>query len=68
MATYEQITYWINENYGYKPKTCWIAHAKELCGLNPRRAHNRQGERKNPCPPNKLDNFISCFKHFGHNC
>src|SRR5438132_6307968 len=38
MATYEKIQKWIRENYGYTVKSCWIAHVKEMCGLNPRAA------------------------------
>jgi len=31
MATYNQIQEWIKEKYGFTVKTCWIAHAKEIC-------------------------------------
>lgn len=36
MATYREIQEFIKNNYGYSVNTCWIAHAKEICGLNPR--------------------------------
>ena len=66
MATYEQIQLWVKENYGYVPKTCWIAHVKEISGLPVKRAHNRIGEaRKNPCPQNKVDSIQQCFRHYG---
>ncbi len=32
MATYRQIREYVSEQYGYVPKTCWIAHVKELNG------------------------------------
>ena len=33
MATYEEIQDYIKQKYGFTPKTCWIAHVKEICGL-----------------------------------
>ncbi|MCX7794107.1 MAG: hypothetical protein N2257_06870 [Thermodesulfovibrionales bacterium] len=64
MATYKEIQEWVKQQYGYTPKTCWIAHINEICGLNPRRAPNRQGERKNPCPPEKIQYIKKAFEHF----
>ena len=32
-ATYQEIRKWVLQNYGFEPKTCWIAHCKELNGL-----------------------------------
>ena len=34
MATYQQIQKWVRCLYGWTPETCWIAHCKELAGLN----------------------------------
>ncbi len=66
MATYKQIQEWVKGKYNFVPKTCWIAHVKEICRLPVKRAHNRMGEeRKNPCPPNKVDQIQDCFRHFG---
>jgi len=53
------------EKYGFSPKNGWIAHAKEKYGLNVNQAHNRDGERKWPCPENRLVEFEDIFKHFG---
>jgi len=66
MATYRQIQNWIKNKYGFSVKTCWIAHAKEIFGLNPRIAHNRYNpkERKHPCPKQKLQPIREAFKHF----
>ena len=52
MITYKQIQEDVRKRYGRSVKTCWIAHVKELNGLNPRIAPNRYSplERKNPCP------------------
>lgn len=54
MATYKQIQLDIKKRYGKSVKTCWIAHVKELNGLNPRVAPNRISTKKRevPCPEN----------------
>jgi len=33
MATYQQIQDWVRKHYGFTVKTYWIAHVKEMCGL-----------------------------------
>lgn len=66
MATYEQIQTWVRERYGFTPKTCWIAHVKEMAGLAPRRAPNRIGAgRVYPCPPDKAEPVKLALRHFG---
>ena len=66
MATYAQIQAWVKKEYGWKPKTCWIAHCKELKGLNPERAPNRLGSaREVPCPENKREPIFAAFRYFG---
>jgi len=35
MATYKEVQEYIKKKYGFIVKTCWIAHVKEMCGLNP---------------------------------
>ena len=66
MATYAKIQAWVKKEYGWQPKTCWIAHCKELKGLNPERAPNRLGSsREVPCPENKREPIFSAFRHFG---
>jgi hypothetical protein len=32
-VTYLEIQKWVYRRHGFIPKTCWIAHRKELCGL-----------------------------------
>ncbi len=51
MATYQEIVEEVLREENRWVHTCWIAHVKELNGLNPRRAPNRfPGEtRVNPC-------------------
>ena len=67
MVTYNQIQEYIKKKYGYSVKTCWIADVKEICGLNPRVAPNREliSKRKYPCPPDKINSIKDAFKHLG---
>ena len=67
MGMYRKIQGYVREHYGYTPKSCWIAHAKELCGLRPKPAPNRRNldSRVNPCPANKLEHIKAAFAHFG---
>jgi len=64
MATYKQIQAYVKGKYGFIPKTCWIAHVKEICGLPLRKAWNRVGKRDNPCPPDKIELIIDAFRYF----
>ena len=49
--TYRDIQVDIKSRFDRSVKTCWIAHVKELNGLNPARAPNRlAANRKYPCP------------------
>lgn len=67
MATYKEIQEYVKMNFGYIPKTCWIAHAKEICGLSPKIANNRNDINKRvfPCPAEKQSEIKKAFKHFG---
>ena len=66
MATYNQIQQFVKDTYNFVPKTCWIAHVKELSGIPVKRAPNRIGvSRKNPCPGNKIESIQESFRHFG---
>lgn len=65
MATYEEIQDYVLQTYHFKPKTCWIAHAKELYGLPLGTAPNRIGNaRTNPCPQDKQVQIFAAFQHF----
>jgi len=65
MNNYEEIQKYTKENYGYKVKTCWIAHVKEMCGLPVKQAYNRISDvRSNPCPDNKIESIKEAFKYF----
>lgn len=64
--SYKEVTNYVFEKYGYKPKTCWIAHCKEICDIRVKPAYNRidLNSRKNPCPKDKQDHIIEALKHF----
>lgn len=65
MATYKQIQEFIKNKYGYIPKTCWIAHAKELSGIKTNTAANRiSDQRTHPCPIDRLPHMQDAFRHF----
>lgn len=66
MATYKQIQDYIKSKKKIYVKTCWIAHMKYICGLNPKKAVNRKNIniRLHPCPPNKMNLIRSAFKHY----
>ncbi|WP_416826278.1 hypothetical protein [Ectobacillus polymachus] len=66
MATYKQIQEYIKQKYGYSPKTCWIAHMKEVCGLKLRMSTNRisPDSRAYPCPPEKQNDIKETFRYF----
>ena len=65
MATYADIKNRVKREHGFVPKSCWIAHWKELAGIPVRRAWNRIGEsRAVPCPDAKRHPIECAFRHF----
>ncbi len=64
MTSYQQIKDYIQENHGKKIKSVWIAHAKEIYGIPIKKASNRQGERRWPCPKKNLPLIKEAFEHF----
>jgi len=65
MATYKEIQEYVFERNAWRPKTCWIADAKEKCGIKVKPAYNRRDEsRVNPCPAHKLAAIKEAFVHF----
>ena len=64
MATYQQIQEWVRKRYDWTPKTCWIAHCKELADLPLGKAWNRSGkEREVPCPHEKQGPIFESFRY-----
>ena len=66
MTTYKQIQEYIKQRHGYIPKTCWIAHMKELSGLHPKISHRRYSPdaRVHPCPIAKQNDIKESFRYF----
>ncbi len=66
MATYKEIQDYVKATYGFVPKSCWIAHMKELCGIPVKQAPNRvsSANRKRPCPEDKQQYIEKAFRHF----
>ena len=65
MATYREIQDWVKAEYKFTPKTCWIAHCKELARLSVGRAANRLGKtRAVPCPEAKRPAIRHALRHF----
>ena len=67
MATYKQIQEYVRQYYNCYVKSCWIAHVKELNGLEVRAAPNRvsAATRENPCPDNKRAPIEEAMRHYG---
>jgi hypothetical protein len=66
MATYKEIQEYVKTTFGYLPKTCWIAHAKEINGLAFKVSSRRYDINKRvcPCPMEKQEDIKRAFKHF----
>lgn len=66
MATYKEIQEYIKDKYGCCVKTCWIAHMKEMCGINVKVANNRIDitKRTHPCPEENQPMIKEAFTHF----
>jgi hypothetical protein len=67
MTTYRDIASEVKICAGFVPKTCWIAHVMGMLGLKLRRAPNRinLGERKYPCPHEKISAIIAVLYKLG---
>ncbi len=59
--TYSEIAAEVKRRFGFTPKICWIAHAKESLGLPVRSAWNRRSTdvRQVPCPPDKVQQIAA---------
>jgi len=63
-ATYEEIRNYIKKKYGSNVRTSWIAHAKEIYGIDVKRSHQRTEKRQWPCPDEKLPWIKDAFIEF----
>jgi hypothetical protein len=66
MATYKQIIDYVRKLHNTTVQTCWIAHVKELSGLNPNQAPNRilSTSRTKPCPDDNVKMIEDALRHF----
>jgi hypothetical protein len=66
MATYREIQKWIEHNFRYVPKTCWIADVMAEHGLTRRTASNRidPSAPSNPCPARHRATTTAALVHF----
>jgi hypothetical protein len=66
MGIYERTQRDVKKHDGFVPKSCWIAHMKEECGLPVKKAWNRNGKaRIVPCPPKNKKAIRDSFKRQG---
>ena len=65
-ATYAEIKAYIEEKYGFKVSTVYIAQMKDKVGLEKRKNYNPgEGKSKVPvCTPEKEEAIIDAFRHF----
>ncbi len=66
-ATYTEIKDYIQQKYGFKVSTLYIAQTKDKCGLAKRDNYNiGEGKSKDlVCPAEKEKAILDAFKHFG---
>ena len=66
--TYKRIQEYVQEKYGFKVHTAYIAEVKRMVGLDMHKAPNAVEQRKHeyhPCPPEKLEAIKDALRHFG---
>ena len=66
--TYKRIQEYVQEKYGFKVHTAYIAEVKRMVGLDMHKAPNAVGQRKHeyhPCPPEKVEAIKDALRHFG---
>ena len=60
--SYKQAQEIFKKRHGKVAKTCWIADIKHEHGKTSGPAHNRQGDRKYPCPKSDRPNLTKVLK------
>ena len=66
--TYKPIQEYVQEKYGFKVHTAYIAEVKRMVGLDMHKAPNAVEQRKHeyhPCPPEKVEAIKDALRHFG---
>ena len=65
--TYKRIQEYVQEKYGFKVHTAYIAEVKRMVGLDMHKAPNAVEQRKHeyhPCPPEKVEAIKDALRHF----
>ena len=65
---YKRIQEYVQEKYGFKVHTAYIAEVKRMVGLDMHKAPNAVEQRKHeyhPCPPEKVEAIKDALRHFG---
>ena len=66
--TYKRIQKYVEETYGFKVHTAYIAEVKRMCGLEMHKAPNAVEQRKyqyHTCPDYKVKAIKAALAHFG---
>ncbi len=65
--TYKRIQEYVQEKYGFKVHTAYIAEVKRMVGLDMHKAPNtvEQKHEYHPCPPEKVEAIKDALRHFG---
>ena len=66
--TYKRIQEYVQEKYGFKVHTAYIAEVKRMVGLDMYKAPNAVEQRKHeyhPRPPEKVEAIKDALRHFG---
>ena len=66
--TYKRIQEYVQEKYGFKVHTAYIAEVKRMVGLDMHKAPNAVEQRKHeyhPCPSEKVEAIKDALRHFG---
>lgn len=66
-VTYEEIKAWIQEEYGFKVSSLYIAQVKQKHSIIERECYNKpksEGYRVPQCPPEKEAAIEAALKHF----
>ena len=66
-ATYAQIQAYVEEKYGFKVSTLYIAQVKQKLGIIERECYNSQkseGSRQLKCSPEKEEAIKAALRHF----
>jgi len=66
LVTNREIIDHVKRVYGFRPATCWIAHARHACRQGAvAAAHIDLGAPGRPCPPDKAAALVAAMQKLG---